>query len=112
MIDIVEEGVERLHPLGNPALQLAPFCRSDDARHDVERDQPFLAVVVAIDVEGDAGAAEEALGLIALLAQPAGLLFVQPLLIVAIGTPDSAIAGCAFHHSLQSNQPASVLQTR
>ena len=71
VVEIVHEGVERAHPLLDPARQPPPFAAGDDPRDHVERDQPLLGVVVAIDVEGDAGAAEEALGLGALAPHPA-----------------------------------------
>jgi hypothetical protein len=61
-----------------PARQLRPFAGRDDARHDVEGDQPFVRLGLAIDVEGDAGAAEEGLGLGRFLAQVLEVLVREP----------------------------------
>src|SRR3546814_18952388 len=66
VIAVVEEGVERAHPLLDPAREAAPLARRDDPRHDVEGDQPLVAAVGAIDVEGDADVAEKSLGLLRL----------------------------------------------
>ena len=62
-VDVAEEGVERLDPLGEAFLQGAPFGARHDARDDVEGDEPFLRVGLAVDGEGDADAAEDQLGL-------------------------------------------------
>ena len=37
----------------SPASRRAPFVRRNDARHDVERDQPLGARVLTIHGEGD-----------------------------------------------------------
>ena len=57
-IDIVEEGVDRIDPLHQPFGQARPFVGEEDTRDDVERDDPFARVGVAIDREGDAELAE------------------------------------------------------
>jgi hypothetical protein len=57
---------------------LRPFAGRDDARDDVEGDQPFIRLGRAVDVEGDAGAAEEGLGLGRFLAQVASSFENQP----------------------------------
>ena len=64
-VDVLKEGVERPRPLNQALFQRAPFLAGDDARHDVEGDQPLMAFSLAIDGEGDADAAEEQLGLAA-----------------------------------------------
>ena len=55
----MQEGIDGAHPLFDPAGQAIPFPPGDDARHDVERDQPFLGLLLALDIEGDAGATDE-----------------------------------------------------
>jgi hypothetical protein len=45
-----------------PCGQPAPFRAGDDARHDVEGDQPLFGLLLAVDGEGDAGLAEDAFG--------------------------------------------------
>ena len=62
-VDVGQEQVHGPDPLDQPGLQPGPFRRADDARHDVERDQPLAGLGVAIDGEGDAHAAEEQLRL-------------------------------------------------
>jgi hypothetical protein len=57
VIDVLQKGVDGAHPLFDAALQPGPFAPRDDAGDDVERDQALIRALVAIDVEGDAGAA-------------------------------------------------------
>ena len=47
VVDVVEEAVQRRDPLAQPPLQLAPLVRRDDARDQVERDQPLGAASAA-----------------------------------------------------------------
>jgi hypothetical protein len=84
MVEIVQEGVDRPHPLLDTALQPPPLGAGDDPRNHVERDQPFLGVVLAVDVEGDAGAAEGALGLAALAPQQRCVLLLVPVAVALI----------------------------
>ena len=72
MVDVVQERVQRLHALLQPAVEHLPFVRRNDARHDVERDQPLGAGVLAVDRERDADAMERALGLFPLLGDAVG----------------------------------------
>ena len=62
-VDVGEEEVQRPDPLLEAARQAAPFRPGQDARDDVEGDDPLFGLVVAIDGEGDADAAEEEFGL-------------------------------------------------
>ena len=71
VVDVVEEGVERPHALLDAGAEPAPLGRRDDARDDVERDQPLGRRLLAVDREGDAGAAEERLGLLRLRSRSA-----------------------------------------
>ena len=61
-VNVVDEGVDRPDPLLEARRQPLPFARGEDARDDVERDDPLGRFVVAIDREGDAEASEGALG--------------------------------------------------
>ncbi len=63
VIEVVDEGIERADPLFDPAFQPPPFARADDARHGVERDEPLLGLVLAIDVEGNSRLAEVGFGI-------------------------------------------------
>jgi hypothetical protein len=53
VVDVVDEQVECPDALPEAALDGAPVLRLDDARDDVEGEDPFLPLVVAVDVEGD-----------------------------------------------------------
>src|SRR3546814_6971657 len=64
MIDVVQEGVERTRPLADALVQHAPFLAGEDARQQVEGDQPFRIAALAINGEGDADAPEDRLRLI------------------------------------------------
>ena len=82
MIDVVEEGVDRAHPLFDTAREPRPFLCADDAGHNVEGNQSLFSLVRAIDVEGDSGAAKHRIGLICLFAQGCKLLAFKPCSIV------------------------------
>ncbi len=84
VIDVREETVDRLHPLGEPQLEPAPVVRIDDPRHHVRRYQPFRAGVVAVDREGDAGAAKDQICLGALARHPLRGPGLQPFLVRGI----------------------------
>ena len=59
MVDVVHEGVERAHALLDAGGEAAPFRRAQDARDDVEGNEALGGAVVAVDGEGDAGAAKQ-----------------------------------------------------
>ena len=81
VVDVVEEGVERLHALLDALGQPPPFGAGNDARHDVEGDQPLGRFGLAIDGEGDAGLAEDALGVAHLFGKPRRILRLQPVVV-------------------------------
>ena len=87
VVDVVQERVDRPHPLLDAPLEPGPFPGRDDARDDVERDEPLVALLAAVDVEGDAGAPEQRLGIGRLLQQPARVLLGEPLVVVPVGRP-------------------------
>ena len=62
VIDVVEEDVDRLHPLNAAPLDQVPFGAVEDARDQVERDQPLGRAAFGIDGEGDAEPAKQLLG--------------------------------------------------
>ena len=78
VVDVVQEGVDRAHPLFDAARQAVPLCPRNDARDNVKRDQPFFGLGLAIDVEGDAGEAEQLLGLALLVPQAFGVFLREP----------------------------------
>ncbi len=63
VIHVLDVGVDGLDALLQAALQDVPFRGREDAWNDVEGDQPFLRLRVAVDREGDADAAEQQLRL-------------------------------------------------
>ncbi len=88
VVDVVDVAVQRAHALAQAGLELAPFGRRDDARDDIERNQPLgaaaLFVLLAVDRKGDADAAEDEVGLRALVAHRVGALLGQPALEFAV----------------------------
>ena len=81
VVDVVEEGVERLHALLDAGGQPPPFGARDDAWHDVEGDQPLGRLGFAIDGEGDAGLAENPLGIAHFFGKPRRVLRPEPVVV-------------------------------
>ncbi len=87
VVDVVDEPVERQHPLGQALFHVAPLVRRDDARDLVERDQALGAlagVLVAIHRERDADPPEDQFGLVPAIAHQVGRLPGQPLRVVLV----------------------------
>jgi hypothetical protein len=61
VIDIVEEDVDRLDALDAAPLDQVPLGAVEDARDEVEGDQPLGRTALGIDSEGDAEPAEQLL---------------------------------------------------
>ena len=78
MVDIVQESVDRPHPLLDSTRQFAPFIARDDTRDNVEGDQTFFGLCPAIDIEGNAGQAKNLFSLALLGAQACGVFFGEP----------------------------------
>src|SRR3546814_3402335 len=91
MIDVMKKRVKRPHALFDAARQAPPFTRRDDARDDVEGDQPLVGFILAIDVERDAGGAEKSFGLLCLALDARRILAAEPVRIFAIGRPNLAL---------------------
>ena len=62
VVDVVDEEIERVDPLLEPAFDDGPLRRLDHARHDVEGPDLFCPGLVAVDVEGDAHREERLVG--------------------------------------------------
>ena len=62
-VDIPDEGVQRLDALLEPLSEPVPFTVGEDARQDVEGDDAFRALFVAVNRESDADPPEKGLGL-------------------------------------------------
>ncbi len=58
-IDIGEEHIQRLDALEEAGFEPLPFGAADNARHDIEGDQPLRRVFAAIDGEGNANSSEQ-----------------------------------------------------
>src|SRR3546814_19266847 len=91
MIDVMKKRVKRPHALFDAARQAPPFTRRDDARDDVEGDQPLVGFILAIDVERDAGGAEKSFGLLCLALAARSILAAEPFRIFAMGRPNLAL---------------------
>ena len=77
-VDVRQKPVERRHPLHEPGLEPRPFAALEHPRDDVERDQSFGRVLVAVDVEGDADPPEHQFGMAATRAEEILRRFVEP----------------------------------
>ncbi len=90
VIDVVEEAVQRRDALAQTPLHHAPLVGRDDARDEVERDQPLGAavraavVLGAVDRERDADAAKDDLGFLAPRPHHLRRLFLQPTIVAAV----------------------------
>ena len=63
VIDIGQKGIDRCHTLDNATFQLAPFISGNNTGDQVKRNDPLLAVFIAIDVEGNANTPKQVFGL-------------------------------------------------
>ena len=111
-VDVADQHVERLDPLGQAALDLLPFGGGKDARDHVERDQPLLGLGLAIDREGDADAAEDQLGLAPPVVERILGLFVQPAEKLVIGEADPARTDIHLVKGRRHRSPASLCRSR
>ncbi len=128
VIDVVDEQIERLHPLAQAGFERLPFAARDDARDQIEGNQPLGAGQIAVDREGDAHAAKQQVGfralardgLVALLDQPAlearvmrphDFVVMTHLVIASHVTPRSfcRIEGECAAHSVFDNDQASAM---
>ena len=93
MIDVVEEGVQSIDALDRAALQDRPFVGAENAGNDVEGDQAFAALVLAINGEGDPETPEQQICLLVFLAQTVDGLVRQPGRIIPVSVPNVAVSG-------------------
>ena len=93
VVDVVQEEVQRLHALAQPARQALPAGAGDDVRDDVERDQPLGARGLAVDGEGDADAVEEQVGGLPVLRDASRRRALQPLGKSRVMRPDRPLLG-------------------
>ncbi len=77
-VNVGQEKVQRAHALGEAGLQPPPFGAGENAGNDVEGDQPLGGVLVAVDAEGDADAAEHVLRLGAARGEHIGRRLLEP----------------------------------
>ena len=105
VVDVVEEGVERLDALLDALRQPAPFGARKNARHDVEGDQPLGRLFLAIDGEGDAGLAEDALGVAHLFGQPGRVLLFQPAFVSRVRMSETGFLRLHFVERYQARTP-------
>ena len=79
VVDVADEGIERLDALPQARFERGPFVGRQDARNDVEGNGAFGAGIVAVDREGDAHPPENQVGFGALAGQRLGALACQPI---------------------------------
>ena len=53
VIDVVQKKIERSDSLFQPALDLFPFFAGNNSRDEIERKNPFRALGVVVNGEGD-----------------------------------------------------------
>ena len=78
VIDIVQEGVQRPHPLLDAPFQEAPFGGGDDAGNQIEWNDLFVGLAGPIHRESDAEAAENRQCLLLLLLERCSVLLSEP----------------------------------
>src|SRR5450830_39998 len=78
VVNIVDEHVQRFDALHQSCFELAPFGGMNDARNNVEWNQPFSAGVIAVDREGNADSTEDQVGFCALAGNRFSRLGRQP----------------------------------
>ena len=84
VVNILQERVDCANALFDTTRDLGPFARRHDARDDVEWDQPFFGLVIAVNRKGDARAPEELFGLTRFTAQLLDVLIAEPFMISGI----------------------------
>src|SRR4029079_9961694 len=86
-VKIGQEHVERTHALLEAAGKMRPFGLGENPRDDIEGDNPFFGVGVAIDGEGDADPAEQELGFGAAMTEDVRRDAVEPALEELVAGP-------------------------
>ncbi|MCY1172088.1 hypothetical protein D9M73_122170 [compost metagenome] len=61
-INVMQERVDRLDALYQPLRKSRPFAGQKDPRHDVERDDAFAGIAIAIDGKGNTQLSKGCLG--------------------------------------------------
>ena len=80
VVNVVQEKIERAHPLLESERELAPFLGAQNARHDVERNEPLGSAGFAVDVERDSDSLKGEIGLAPFLGEDLGLGLGEPAL--------------------------------
>jgi hypothetical protein len=107
VVDVGEEHVQRLDPLDTAAFDHVPFAGGDAARDDVEGDQAFGVLLVAIQGEGDPGAVEQQIGFATTLGQQFRRRVGQPAGEILIVRTAHAI--CVIHFIKERSSHSSTL---
>jgi hypothetical protein len=96
VVDIVQKGVERHHALFNALRQLSPFRSGNDPRHDVEGNEPFRRIFLAVYGKGNTGLSKDGFGVAGLLYQIGSLLLRMPVEVSLIGCSRKAVRSQHF----------------
>ena len=118
VVDVVNEPVQRRHPLHQTLLHAGPLMGRNDARNQVEGDQAFgpraVRVFFAVDREGDAHATKNHFGFFALRLHLGVALLRQPGAVILVMRPQTTLCigelGIHFiKHLHEQSTPASVI---
>jgi len=96
VVDVMQKGVDRPHPLFDPARQPRPFPPRDDPRDNVEGDQAFGGLGPAVDVKGNSGEPEQSLRLGLFFAQSSGIFGREPCVEIFIWLPERVVVAPHF----------------
>ena len=91
VVNVVEKGVQRAHALLQAALELDPFIQGQDAGNDVEGDESFGTLFLAVNRKSDAHAMEQGVGFGAFLTESVGGLVLEPLVVAEVVRTGRAI---------------------
>ena len=105
VINIVNEGVERTHPLLQSVFQTDPLLQGQHPGHDVERYQPFRTLLLAVNRECDADPVEQGIRLGALLRQPVRRLIFEPFAVAQVMGPGRTIGAIHFVVGFPAQMP-------
>ena len=83
-----------------PASSATPFIGGQDARHEIERDQSFRALVLAVYRKGDSEAMKQGIRLRTLLCEAFGGLSFEP--VAVPGAMRARTAGVVVHFVIGS----------
>ena len=104
-VDIPDEGVECVDALDEAFFHEAPFGAGHDSWNDIERNQAFLRIRLAVNGKRDADAPEDQFGFTPPVIENVGRHFLKPTRQLAIGRPHAAIVARHFIEGCNHPRP-------